>query len=178
MTLGGGLGWLSGLHGAACDNLLSARIVTAERGLLSVDGERDPELLWALRGAGANFGVMIGFECRLHPIGPVTAGEIYYPVSAAGAVLRCFRDLMAEAPDALQATIDLTPGERGVWVHLCYAGDEAEHRWLRSLVQWPPPRDTVTRRAFGEFADRPRRAYRTSASGVSRRCITRPCRTT
>ena len=170
VTLGGGLGWLSGLHGAACDNLLSARIVTAGAGLLSVDGERDPELLWALRGAGANFGVMTGFECRLHPIGPVTAGEIYYPVPAAGAVLRYFRELMAEAPDALQATINLTPGERGVWVHLCYAGDEAEAaRWLRPLrTVAAPTRDTVTRRAFGEFAGPPA----TNVPDVGFRCVT------
>ena len=80
VTLGGGLGWLSGLHGASCDNLLSARMVTADGRILSVDAERNPDLLWALRGAGANFGVTTSFECRLYSLGPVTSGDIYYPV--------------------------------------------------------------------------------------------------
>jgi FAD/FMN-containing dehydrogenase len=84
ITLGGGLGWLSGLHGASCDNLLSARVVTADGGTLAVDGEHNLDLLWALRGAGANFGVMTTFECRLYSLGPVTAGEIHYRVRDAG----------------------------------------------------------------------------------------------
>src|SRR5215467_8258397 len=79
VTLGGGLGWLSGLHGASCDNLLSARIVTADGRILSVDAEHNQDLFWALRGAGANFGVTTSLEYRLHSVGPVTAGEIYYP---------------------------------------------------------------------------------------------------
>jgi FAD/FMN-containing dehydrogenase len=154
VTLGGGLGWLSGLHGAACDNLVSARIVTADGRLRSVDAEHNPDLLWALRGAGANFGVMIDFVCRLHPVGPVMAGEIYYPVREARPVLRCFRDLMAEAPDAFQATINLTPGERGVFVSLCHAGEEAEaERLLRVLrAAATPARDTVRRQAFEDVA--------------------------
>jgi FAD/FMN-containing dehydrogenase len=157
VTLGGGLGWLSGLHGAACDNLVSARIVTADGRLLSVDAESNPNLLWALRGAGANFGVMVDFACRLHPIGPVTAGEIYYPVREARPVLRCFRDLMADAPDAFQATINLTRGERGVFISLCHAGEEAEaERLLRVLrAVATPGRDTVRRQAFADVAGTP-----------------------
>jgi FAD/FMN-containing dehydrogenase len=103
VTLGGGLGWLSGLHGASCDNLLSVRMVTADGRILSVDAERNPDLLWALRGAGANFGVTTSFECRLYSTGPVTSGDIYYPVREARPVLRLFRNLMAEAPDSFQA---------------------------------------------------------------------------
>jgi FAD/FMN-containing dehydrogenase len=110
VTLGGGLGWLSGLHGASCDNLLSARMVTADGRIMSVDAESNPDLLWALRGAGANFGVMTTFECRLNSVGPVTSGEIYYPVRDARTVLRFFRNLMAEAPDSFQADLNLTPG--------------------------------------------------------------------
>src|SRR4029077_2675209 len=103
VTLGGGLGWLSGLHGASCDNLLSARMVTADGRILSVDAERNPDLLWGLQGAGANFGVTSSFECRLYSLGPVTSGDIYYPVRDARTVLRFFRNLMAEAPDSFQA---------------------------------------------------------------------------
>src|SRR5207244_480183 len=76
VILGGGLGWLSGLHGASCDNLLSARVVAADGRVLTADSDRHPDLFWALRGAGANFGVMASFECQLHPIGPVTGGDL------------------------------------------------------------------------------------------------------
>lgn len=156
VTLGGGLGWLSGLHGAACDNLLSARIITADGRTLSVDEERNPDLLWALRGAGANFGVVTSFDCRLHSVGPVTSGDIYYPVREARAVLRFFRDLMAEAPDSLQATLNLTPGEQGVFLSLCHAGKAAEaERLLRSFrTVATPAKDTVRRQEFAGLAGR------------------------
>jgi FAD binding domain/Berberine and berberine like len=168
VTLGGGLGWLSGLHGASCDNLLSARMVTADGRILSVDAERNPDLLWALRGAGANFGVTTTFECRLHSVGPVTSGEIYYPVREARPVLRFFRDLMAEAPDSFQATLNLTPGERGVFVSLCHAGEGAEaERLLRAFrTVATPAKDTVRRQEFGELAD-----IATVAREASFRCI-------
>src|SRR5215475_3788472 len=169
VTLGGGLGWLSGLHGASCDNLLSARMVTADGRILSVDAERNPDLLWALRGAGANFGVTTNFGCRLHSVGPVTSGEIYYPVRDARAVLRFFRNLMAEAPDSFQAELNLTRGERGVFVNLCHAGEGAEaERLLRAFrTVASPAKDTVSRQEFAELAS----ISPTSAPGVSFRCI-------
>ena len=157
VTLGGGLGWLSGLHGASCDNLLSAQVVAADARVLTADAEQNPDLFWALRGAGANFGVTTSFECRLHPIGPVTGGDIHYPVRAARTVLRGFRELMDEAPDAFQATLNLTPGPRGVFVSLCHAGSEDEaERTLRSLrAIAPPTREVVRRQPFAELAERP-----------------------
>jgi FAD/FMN-containing dehydrogenase len=126
VTLGGGLGWLSGLYGACCDNLISARLVAADGRIVEVDAERNAELLWAMQGAGANFGVAVSMEYRLYPVGPVLSGDIFYPVGAAREVLRFFRDFMAEAPDGFQATLNLTPGERGVFLSLCHAGAEAE----------------------------------------------------
>jgi hypothetical protein len=169
VTLGGGLGWLSGLHGACCDNLLSARMVTADGRILSVDAERNPNLLWALQGAGANFGVTTSFECRLYSLGPVTSGDIYYPVRDAGLVLRFFRNLMAEAPDSFQATLNLTPGERGVFISLCHAGEGAEaERLLRAFrTVATPVKDTVRRQEFAELAG----ISPTGASDVSFRCI-------
>lgn len=154
LTLGGGLGWLSGLHGAACDNLLSARVVTADARRLSVDAERNPDLLWALRGAGANFGVTTSFDCRLHPIGPVTSGDIDYPVREARSVVRFFQNFMAEAPDSFQATLNLA--RERVSVALCHAGDGAEaERLLRSLrTVATPEKDTVKRQEFAELAGR------------------------
>jgi FAD/FMN-containing dehydrogenase len=157
VTLGGGLGWLSGLHGASCDNLLGAQVVSADARVLAADAGQNPDLFWALRGAGANFGVTTSFECRLHPIGPVTGGDIHYPVGAARAVLRGFRELMDQAPDAFQATLNLTPGPRGVFVSLCHAGgeDEAE-RTLRSLrAIAPPTAESVSRQPFAALAERP-----------------------
>src|SRR5262249_34081873 len=169
VTLGGGLGWLSGLHGASCDNLLSARMVTADARILSVDAERNPDLLWALQGAGANFGVTTSFECRLYSLGPVTSGVIYYPVGDARAVLRFFRGLMAEAPDSFQATLNLTRGEHGVFVSLCHAGEGAEaERLLRAFrTVATPAKDTVRRQEFAELAG----ISPTGAPAVSFRCI-------
>jgi len=157
VILGGGLGWLSGLHGASCDNLLSARVVGADGRVLTADRERNLDLFWGLRGAGANFGVMTSFECRLHPIGPVTGGDIHYSVRDARVVLRFFRELMDEAPDAFQATLNLTPGERGVFVSLCHAGSENEaERTLRSLrAIAPPTKEFVKRQEFAALAERP-----------------------
>jgi hypothetical protein len=169
VTLGGGLGWLSGLHGASCDNLLSARLVTADGRILSVDAEHNPDLWWGIRGAEANFGVTTSFECRLHPLGPVTSGDIYYPVREARPVLRFFRNFMAEAPDPFQATLNLTPGERGVFVSLCHAGEGAEaERLLRAFrTVATPARDTVRRQEFAELAG----ISPAGAPDVSFRCI-------
>src|SRR5437867_541913 len=157
VLLGGGLGWLSGLHGASSDNLLSARVVAADGRVLTADNERNPDLFWALRGAGANFGVTTSFECRLHPIGPVTGGDIHYSVRDARVVLRFFRELMDEAPDTFQATLNLTPGERGVFVSLCHAGSEHEAegtlRSLRAIA--PPTKEFVKRQEFAALAERP-----------------------
>ena len=157
VTLGGGLGWLSGLHGASCDNLLSARIVTADARVLSADSEREPDLFWALRGAGANFGITTSLEYHLHPVGSITGGDIHYSVRDARAVLRAFRELMDEAPDAFQATLNLTPGERGVFVSFCHAGTESEaERTLRSLrTIAPPTKEIVKRQEFAILAERP-----------------------
>src|SRR6185369_9267817 len=143
--------------GASCDNLLSARVVDADAHVLTVDGARNPDLFWALRGAGANFGVTTSFECRLHPIGPVTGGDIHYSVRDARGVLRFFRELMAEAPDAFQATLNLTPGDRGVFVSLCHAGGENEaERTLQSLrAIASPTKEFVKRQEFAELAERP-----------------------
>jgi hypothetical protein len=157
VILGGGLGWLSGLHGASCDNLLSAHVVTADGRVLAADGERNPDLFWALRGAGGNFGVTTSFECQLYPIGPVTGGDIHYSVRDARVVLKFFRESMDEAPDAFQANLNLTPGERGVFVSLCHAGSEQEaERTLRSLRRVAPPtKEFVKRQAFAALAERP-----------------------
>jgi FAD/FMN-containing dehydrogenase len=157
LTLGGGLGWLSGLHAAACDNLLSARVVTADGRILVADASSNPDLFWAIRGGSGNFGVATSFDCRLHAVGTVTAGRIYYSLGDARTVLRFFREWMAEAPDSLQADVNLTPKDRSMFVRLCHAGDTTEaERLLRPLrTVATPSKDTVERQDYTELAGMP-----------------------
>jgi FAD/FMN-containing dehydrogenase len=104
LTLGGGLGWLMGKHGLTCDNLLAADIVTAEGDLVTVNQSENPDLFWAIRGGGGNFGVVTSFEFQLHPVGPtVLGGMVLYPLDQAGDVLRFYRDYARSSPDELTA---------------------------------------------------------------------------
>jgi len=100
LTLGGGLGWLHGLHGLTIDNLLSVDLVTADGSFLTVSETEHPELFWALRGGGGNFGVAVSFEYRLHPVTSVLGGLMLYPLSRGGDVLRFYREFCPELPDA------------------------------------------------------------------------------
>ena len=156
VTLGGGLGWLSGLFGASCDNLLSARLVTADAQIVEVNAASDPDLFWALRGAGANFGVTTHFEARLQSIDPVLASDLHFAVRDARAVLRGFREVMHEAPDGFQATLNLTPGERGIFLNLCHTGNESDAdrllARLRSIAR--PVRETAQRQPFALLAEK------------------------
>ena len=157
VTLGGGLGWLSGLFGASCDNLILARVVMADGRVVVADEKRNTDLFWALRGAGGNFGAMTSFELRLHPVGVVTGGDVYYAAKDARVVLRSFRELMDGAPDGFQATLNLTQSERGVFVSFCGAGRESETekilRELRTIAT--PAKEFVARQEFSVFAERP-----------------------
>lgn len=99
LTLGGGFGWLSRTLGLAADNLLSAEIVTADGGRLEVSATEHPDLFWAIRGGGGNFGVVTRFEFQLHPVGPeITAGLIVFPFEQARAVLARYRDAVVTMP--------------------------------------------------------------------------------
>jgi FAD/FMN-containing dehydrogenase len=128
LTLGGGLGWLMGRHGLALDNLLSAEVVLADgRFVVASEGEH-PDLFWALRGGGGNFGVVTSFEYRLHPVGPVvTGGIIGYPFEAAFDVLRHFRDATASLPDEFTVFAGLVhaadgSGEKLAVLVMCHCG--------------------------------------------------------
>jgi len=105
LTLGGGEGQLGRLFGMSVDNLVSADVVTPDGALLFASEERNADLFWALRGCGANFGVVTGFEFRLHPVGPtVLAVSLFFGEDDGIAVLRRFRDFAAEAPGAFSLT--------------------------------------------------------------------------
>ncbi len=103
LTLGGGIGHLARGHGLSCDNLISADVVTADGELVVASEDRNQELFWALRGGGGNFGVVTSLEFRLHPVGEIYGGPIFYPVDRAGDVMRFYREFIADAPEELGA---------------------------------------------------------------------------
>jgi FAD/FMN-containing dehydrogenase len=137
-TLGGGLGWTSRRHGLACDNLLSAQVVTAAGERMTASERENADLFWALRGGGSGFGIVTSFEFRLHALGPdVLAGPIVHSMDAAPELLRFWRDYMRGAPDELQcmpvifalpatAGTKQSQGETVFALFPLWAGDPAE----------------------------------------------------
>src|SRR5258706_3465478 len=101
LTLGGGIGWLMGKHGLACDNLISADVVTAEGRLVTADSGQNEDLLWALRGGGGNFGIATSLEYKLHPMNMVTAGMLVHSFRRGAGLFCLFRESIATAPDEL-----------------------------------------------------------------------------
>jgi FAD/FMN-containing dehydrogenase len=153
LTLGGGVGWLMRKHGLTVDNLLAADVVTADGELLHASESRHPELFWALRGGGGNFGVVTSFEFRLHPVGPtVLAGPILWDASDAVEVLRFYRDFIRDAPDELGTVVrfgaapplPVVPQHRHwrpvVMLGTCFAGrPEDGERAVRPLRAFKAP---------------------------------------
>jgi len=125
LTLGGGLGWLMGRFGLACDNLVAAEVVTADGRIVRTSASERPDLLWGLRGGGGNFGVVTTFEYQLYPLTTVLGGAITYAVTQARDVFRLYRDVTAEAPDELTAYIGIQPLAAGpaFSVTACWCGD-------------------------------------------------------
>ncbi len=128
LTLGGGLGWLMTKHGLALDNLLSVELVDADGRVMSASAGENPDLFWALRGGGGNFGVATSLEYQLHPVGPeIIGGLVANPVENAGEVLRFFRDISQSLPDdlALLAGLLYAPdgsGAKIVGIGACHSG--------------------------------------------------------
>ncbi len=148
LTLGGGHGWLMNRHGLAADNLIGAEIVTADGTVLGLSDDEEPDLFWAVRGAGANFGVATWLEYRLHPIGPtVTAGVVIHPFEVAGELLRRYRELKPGFPDDLTVYAGLLHAPDGSGAPLCalvlcHAGSPEEAaRDLEPLLRFGQPLD-------------------------------------
>ena len=136
-TLGGGIGHLVRKYGLTCDNLISAEVVNADAQVMKVTAEENPDLFWALRGGGGNFGVVTSLELAVHRVGPtVLGGAIFYPGDQAAQVISGWRNAITDAPDELTTTLNLIGavpplpflpeadhGSRVVVVIACYAGD-------------------------------------------------------
>ncbi|MFI7676672.1 FAD-binding oxidoreductase [Actinophytocola sp. NPDC049390] len=123
-TLGGGMGWLSRRFGYAADSVLRADIVTADGEFRTVSADREPDLFWAIRGGGANFGVVTALEFRLHPVASVYAGTATFDPARAADVLSVYRDL--DVPDELTANIVLTAD--ALSIRGMYAGSAQDAR--------------------------------------------------
>jgi len=129
LTLGGGLGWLMGKHGLTVDNLISADVVTADGQFRKASEKDNPDLFWALRGGGGNFGVVTSFEYRLHPVTQVLGGMVIFPIDQARDVLRFYREFCRTLPDDAEAYAALLTAPQGMPVAaliLGYNGPIAE----------------------------------------------------
>ena len=152
LTLSGGIGWLRGTRGLSCDNLLAAEVVTADGRLIRASETENPDLLWALKGGGGNFGIVVNFEFRLHPIAAETMFcAPLYPEERANEILPKWRDYMATAPDEVSGLAEFST----------IPNDPAypEHTWGKQVVAlatvYDGPADEGERitqplRAFGE----------------------------
>ena len=153
LTLGGGFGWLSRSYGLACDNLISAEIVTANGEVLTASAEENPDLFWAIRGGGGNFGVVTRFEYRLQEVGELYAGLILYPRDRAGEFMRVYSEWTAKAPDevaSMAAFLHSPDGDPVVGAIVVYHGpkDEGERviAPVRSLGS--PALDDITPKPY------------------------------
>ncbi len=153
LSLGGGIGFLMRKHGLTVDNLVEAEVVTAESEIIRASADDHPDLFWALRGGGGNFGVVSSFRFALHPVGPtVMAGPVFWAADDTTDVLRFYRDFAAEAPDELGSVVRLgtvpplpaIPEDLhwrpAIAVICCYAGAvEDGERAVRALRRFGTP---------------------------------------
>jgi FAD/FMN-containing dehydrogenase len=156
LTLGGGLGWLLGKHGASCDNLIRARIITADGRFLTVSEQENSELFWAIRGGGGNFGIATSLTYRTHPVGNIVGGYIAYSGERMSDFFHFYRDLMDRAPDELTVEVlILSPSKPVIFAMACYSGDERHaEAALAPLRNFGPPlADGLSVRAYADISD-------------------------
>jgi FAD/FMN-containing dehydrogenase len=145
LTLGGGLGWLMAKHGLAADNLLAVELVTADGEIVDVTADSHPDLFWALRGGGGNFGIAASFTYRAHVLETVVGGLIAHPIEAAPEMLRFYRDAVQGLSDDLTVFAGLVHAPDGSGAKLAamvvfHTGtpEEAE-RDLAPFKEWGSP---------------------------------------
>ena len=149
LTLGGGMGWLARQHGLTCDNLVSCTVVTAGGDIVRASDNEHPDLFWGLRGGGGNFGVVVGFEFRLHPIGTRTlVAEESFPLDRAAGALRAWRDLADDAPR--QATLTAEISGDSVALGYVWVGDPEAGRALLPALRsiGVPDREDVAEMSY------------------------------
>ena len=133
LTLGGGIGWMVRRYGLAIDNLVAARIVTADGRLLATSENDQPALFWAIRGGGGNFGVVIDFDFIAQPVSTVHFGTVTYRPDGPADLLARWREVMRAAPEELSSTLALTPRIPGAppsaTLLFCYAGGPDTTEW-------------------------------------------------
>lgn len=155
LTLGGGMGWLMGKHGLACDNLISADLVNAEARHIPVSASGNEDLFWAIRGGGGNFGIVTAFEFRLHQLASVHGGVILYSRSRAVELLRHYRDLTITAPDELTAYAALMTrhGTPMAAIALCHSGQctAAREELAQFHLNGSPIADLTGERKYSEI---------------------------
>ena len=133
LTLGGGMGWLARQHGLTCDNVVSCTVVTADGDVVRASADERPDLFWGLRGGGGNFGIVVEFEFRLHPVGTRTlVAELTFPLDRAAAALRGWRDLAEEAPRQATLTADIS-GDTATLGYVWVGDPEAGRAMLPAL---------------------------------------------
>jgi FAD/FMN-containing dehydrogenase len=148
LTLGGGVGWLNGHYGLACDNLLAAEVVTADGERQRASADENPDLYWGLRGGSGNFGVVTTFTYRLHPVGPVLAGTLAVPAQRARQALRAYDEFLQSCPDELSTIAGVgtdAGGRPTAGVTVCWSGplDEGERVIDRLRAALAPTADSV-----------------------------------
>jgi FAD/FMN-containing dehydrogenase len=131
LTLTGGIGWKVRKYGLALDNVVAAEVVTADGGLVRASAQENPELFWAIRGGGGNFGIVTAFEFAAHPTTDVYYGKITFPAAEAATVLRGWADYLRTAPEELTSIVNLANPFAGgpeapVEIHVAFDGDDPE----------------------------------------------------
>ena len=141
LTLGGGVGWLSGKYGATCDNLIQARLILADGRRVVASEAENPDLFWAIRGGGGNFGIVAQFEYRTVEVETVLAGYALYAARDIGSFLRFYRDYIAMAPDELAIEVGVAPAQQTlITAHICWSGDaRVGRKVLAPLLAYGPP---------------------------------------
>jgi len=153
LSLGGGLGFLMRKHGLVCDNVLSANVVTADGRHLVANDNENPDLYWAIRGGGGNFGVVTSFEYQLHDVEQITGGVAMYPRDTLKDLFHLYREFTASAPDDVTAIAGVMVGPPGSplegqsagYLAVCHKGSAADgERVLRPFKEFDPPSiDTI-----------------------------------
>ena len=146
LTLGGGEGLLMSKYGAACDNLISAQMVTVDGHQGRVSQDTNPELFWAIRGGGGNFGIVTALEYRLYPLREVLAGTLVYPNGRIPDLLQTFAKFVADAPNEMNVVGQVVSSSEGAHFQMlvCHCGDmRSGNGLLASLRSFKPQQDDV-----------------------------------